>query len=499
LPLMKSMGVAGLDKIRLILGTGLKAKMARGVLIFGSGTVTDRGLKFIRNIILARILASEEFGLMAIVMVAPTVFEMFTQVGVNHSVIQSKRGSDSEYLNAAWWVQAIQSLVLFVVGILLSPLISSFYNKPQLLNLLRVAFLVILFRGFVSPRMNVLRKEHKYGRVVLLSLGSGVIGTFVAIALAFVVQNVWALVIGLVSEAAILCVMSYVLVPFMPRLGVERKSLSELMRFVLGLLGSPVLVAIAVRADVVLLGKLVTEQRLGLYSLAMQLAYLPAILSDNIIRPVLLPGFSERQDDTESLRRGFLKLSQMGVIFGTALAAFMVGCAGNILLLAYGPEYAAVAVPFAVLRVCALIRMLSGIVVPVYMALGRPHVHRRFAALRAAIVLCLMYPAIVMFDLVGAAGVVLLANIITLCFQVYFIRGLVGLKFSEYIACWVPGLLVCSVVFGTKSLLHFFGIQSTISIMVLVGLSSVIAGSIGFFSSNLFPGRFMEAGKILRD
>jgi len=242
------MGVASLDKIKLVLGTGLQAKMARGVLIFGSGTVTDRGLKFIRNIILARILASEEFGLMAIVMVAPTVFEMFTQVGVNHSVIQSKRGSDSEYLNAAWWVQAIQSLVLFVIGIILSPLISSFYNKPQLLSLLRVAFLVILFRGFVSPRMNVLRKEHKYGRVVLLSLGSGVTGTFVAIALAFVIQNVWALVIGLVSEAAILCIVSYVLVPFMPRLGVERKSLSELMRFVLGLLGSPVLVAIAVRA-----------------------------------------------------------------------------------------------------------------------------------------------------------------------------------------------------------------------------------------------------------
>ena len=111
------------DNVGLMRGSDLKAKSARGAALFGAGTVTDRGLRFVRNMILARILAPDEFGLMAIVMVAAMVMGLFIEVGVTHSVIQNKRGADREYLNAAWWIQAIQGLVLFLIGTFLAPLI----------------------------------------------------------------------------------------------------------------------------------------------------------------------------------------------------------------------------------------------------------------------------------------------------------------------------------------------------------------------------------------
>lgn len=470
------------DNVGLMRGSDLKAKSARGAVLFGAGTVTDRGLRFVRNMILARILAPDEFGLMAIVMVAAMVLELFLEHGVRLSVIQNKRGADREYLNAAWWVQAIQGLVLFLIGTFLAPLISSFYNKPELLNLLRVALLAILFRGLISPRMSVLRKEYKYGRVVLLLQGSGIMGTFIAIGLAFMMRNVWALVIGFVAEAAILCLLSYILVPFLPRFGIDRESLSELMRFVLGLIGSPILVMIANQTDIVVLGKMVTDERLGMYSLALHLAYLPAILFDRTIRPVLLPAFSEKQDDKDFLRRAILKISRGGAIFGMSLTAFMATCAGGILLLAYGPKYVAVAVPFTVLCVCALIRIQSGVFTVAYLALGRPRLHRRLIALRAAVVVSLMYPAIVIFDLPGAAGVILLANIVILCFQVLLMKRLIGLQFLKYVRCWLPGLFACSIVLGSATLLQVFGIQSAVCNVVIVGLSCVAACALALFS-----------------
>jgi len=469
------------DNVGLTGGSDLKAKSARGAVKFGVGTVTERGLRSIRNMILARILAPNEFGLMAIVMVVAMVFETFTEVGVRLSVIQNKRGANREYLNTAWWLQAIRGLVLFLVGIFLAPLISSFYNKPELLNLLRVAFLAILFRGLISPRMSVLRKEYKYGRVVLLSQGSGIIGTFVAIGLAFMIRNVWALVIGFVAESAVLCVLSYALVPFLPKFGIDRKSLSELMKFVRGLIGSPILKLIALQADIVVLGKMVTEDRLGIYFLAVQLAYLPVVLFNRIIRPVLLPAFSEKQDDKDFLCRALLKISRGAAILGIPFTAFMASCASGILLLAYGPKYVAVAAPFAVLSVCGLIRMQSGVFVAAYLALGRPHLIRRFAALQAAIVVCLIYPAIVMFDLPGATAVILLASIVTLCFQVLFMKRLIGLQFLEYVRCWLPGLLACSIVLASATLLQVFGIQSAVCNVVIVGLSCIAACALALF------------------
>ena len=469
------------DKIDLMRGASLRAKTARGAVILGTGTIVDRGLRFVRNMILARILAPDEFGLMAIVMVAPMFFELFTEVGVKHSIIQNKRGSDREYLNAAWWVQVVQSSALFLIGVAMAPLISSFYDKPELLNLLRFAFLAILFRGFVSPRMSVLRKEYKFGKFVLVSQGSGIIGTFIAIGLAFMLRSVWALVIGFVAEAAVLCLLSYMFVPFLPKLSIDKESLSELLRFVLGLVGSPVLAIIALRTDVVVLGKMVSGEQLGLYGLAIYLAYLPMILADRVIRPVLLPAFSEKQDDKNSLCRGLLKISRAGAIFGAGFVALMVTCAGKILLLAYGPEYVAVAAPFAVLSICSFIRIQSGGFVAAYMAIGRPHLHRCLIALRAAIIVLLMYPAIVKFGLVGAAMAILLANIVCLFFQVRLMRKLIGLRFSEYVRCWLPGLLIFAIVSVFATLLHVFHIQSAIYNVVTVGLSCATACAIAFF------------------
>jgi len=487
------------DNLDLIRGSGLKAKIARGAVLLCAGTVTDRGLKFIRNMILARILAPGDFGLMAIVMIVPTVFEMFTQIGVSHSVIQNKRGAEREYLNVAWWVQAIQGLGLFIIGVFLAPLVSSFYDKPELLNLLRVAFLAILFRGLISPRINVLRKEFKYGRFVLLSQGSGILGTFIVIGLAFVIRNIWALVIGFVAEAAILCLLSYAFVPFLPSFRIDRDSLFELVRFVRRFLGSPILVFIATRTDVVVLGKLVIEDRLGMYSLAMHLAYLPVILFDCIIRPLLLPAFSEKQDDKVAICRVFLKISRGGAVFGLSLIAFMASCASEILLLAYGPKYSAVSVPFAVLSTCALVRIHSGISVPVYTAIGEQHLVRRFITLQTVIVVVLIYPAILMFDLTGAASLILLANVITLCFEVLCLKKLIGLQFLEYVRCWLPGLLAGSLVLVSAALVKVFGIRSAVCNVSVVGLSCVTSCVLVlFFLKSKKPGSSCMP-MILRD
>jgi O-antigen/teichoic acid export membrane protein len=464
-----------------IRGEGLAGKSIRGVMALGVGTVVGLLMKSLRYMILARLLAKDAFGLLAIVYAVGAALEAFAEVGVKQSVIQNKQGAQYEYLNVAWWMQAVRAAGLFALAMALAPWISRFYGKEQLLGLLRVSFLAILFKGLVSPRAYVLEKEFRFGRAVLLSQGSAILATVITVAAALVFRNVWVLVIGFVVEAGLLCLLSYVLVPFLPALRVDRRCLRELLRFARGMVGLPVLAMISFQTDVLVLGKCVSDEQLGMYYLAVTLVSVPMDLFSRIIGPVLLPAFVERQAEAATVSRMVLKIAAGTAAVGLPLVVFLASCAGPILTVVYTASYAAAAVPFALLCGFVFIYAQSVIFGQLYMGLGRPDLHRGFNIVRVVIMLSLIYPAIVYFKLSGAAAVVLLANLGALCFQVYWVRRLIEIRVGGYIRSYVPGLVPAGVVLAGVGLLRLTGIASA---PVLVAAGCLILAAVlgtGFY------------------
>ena len=462
------------DKIAQLRGNSLKAKGLRSMMVLGIGTVFERGLKFVRYMILTRILMPSQFGVMAIVLVFATMFDAFTQVGIKQSVIQNKRGGEEEYLNVAWWFQVIRGLILFLIAYLASPLISSFYQKPELLKLLQVAFLAILFRGLISPRAYVLEKEYKFGKVVLLVQGSGVLAAIAAVVLAFILRSVWALVIGFVAEYAIMFVLSYLFVPFKPHLKIHKDDLKELLRFARGMFGLPILTVVALKMDVLVLGKMVSEGELGMYFLVTTFAQLPVFLFGRIVNPVLLPAFSEKQDDKDSLYRVILKTTKAAAFFTVPIAVFIASCASGILIVAYGQKYAEVAIPLVILSLFVLAQTQGQVFASVYLAVGQPHLHRRFTVLRVLIIAVLIYPAVFYFQLIGAAIAVVSGYCIALLMQVFWSRRLVDLKLGTYLRCYLPGLLLATPIVAVIGLLRLAGVDAPI---VTLGVGLVVCAA----------------------
>ncbi|UCG48221.1 MAG: oligosaccharide flippase family protein [Phycisphaerales bacterium] len=481
---------------KLIAGTNLTAKCARGAVTLGIGTAGERALRFLRIVILTRFLAPDEFGIMALVVASLRALEVFTEVGVKQSVIQNKRGSDPEYLNVAWWMQVVRGSLLVLIAVLAVPWISSFYEKPELLGLLRVAFFAILFRGIVSPRLYVLEKEYKFGWAVLITQGSGVLGTVVTVVLAFLIRNVWALVIGFVAEAVILCVLSYIVVPFVPRFRIDRGCLRELMKFARGMFGLPILTWISLAADVMILGKLVDDVDLGMYTLAVQLSYLPAVLFAQIVGPVFLPGFAQKQDDRDSLRRAILGITRIVAYFVVPFTAFTALCASGLLLIAYGGQYTAVAIPCGILCLRILAQTEGTILATVYMAVGRPQLHRGFVAAKAILIVALVYPGIRLFGLAGAACAVVISNYGPLVMQVFWCRKIVDIRFGRYVRAYVPGLLLAAPMAGAVALVHLMHIGSPV--VVLATGASTAAVTFTVVGIMVYPRLFhgAERGRV---
>jgi O-antigen/teichoic acid export membrane protein len=100
--------------------------------------------------LLARLLAPEAFGLMAIIISVNAAFETVTQLSIKEAIIQNPKGHEKTFLNGAWWLSASRAAGLYIVAFVFAPFISDFYNNSELTILVRVGFLTVLFNGLMS-------------------------------------------------------------------------------------------------------------------------------------------------------------------------------------------------------------------------------------------------------------------------------------------------------------------------------------------------------------
>lgn len=434
-------------------GDNLKAKCARSSGILGIGTVADKGLAFASKIILVRLLLPEEIGLMVLILSLTAMFEVFTEVGIKQSVIQHKNGAEPGYLNMAWWFQSVRASCLYAVAFLAVPLVCKFYfaGKTEVLDnhtfhelhlMVRIAFLSILFNGFISPRAHVLEKEFRFFKSMLIIQGSAIIGTIITIALAFFYRSVWAMVIGFASMTMLKCVMSFILCPFVPRFEFDKESFSELLHFAKGMFGIPILTYLAFNIDVLVAGKMVPAGILGMYGMAIVLARMPRELFMRIIGPTLLPAFSEKQNDSKALCAAVLKLTRLTALITVPAVVLSVLCSKTILKIVFGKDFSAISVPFALLCVYVTLLLQGSILTSAFFAIGQPAKHRLFVGVRAIILIIIIYPLIKLLGLNGAAFSVLIANAIALFFQVRVAGGLIELETNKFFMSWLPGIFL---------------------------------------------------------
>ena len=410
------------------------------------GSVFERGLRFVANMILARLLAPEQFGLMALVLASNGLFETLTEVGVRQSIIQNKKGDTAPFLNVAWWFNCARGCVLYAVGLIVAPYVAAFYGEPLLTSLLRVAFLVLLFHGLTNPRLYVLEKQLRFKGYVCIMHGSALVGTLLCLGLACWIPNVWALVAGYVAEAALRCVASLVFCPFGLQRRFDRDCWHELLRFSKGMAGLPILTFVFMQADTFVLGKMCGKELLGLYSMALALAAVPTVIFSRVAGPMILPVLSDMQAQVDKVRHNLLRMTRLLFLFGLPLATCLAVFSDSILTLVYGARYAQAAAAFGLLSFYTLLYTSGTFISSTYMALGRPEVHRQFTVARILVLSVALYPAILWLGPSGAAAVRVLSMLLAGVVQQFNLARLIKLPVRTYLSTVVEGMVLSIVL-----------------------------------------------------
>ncbi|MFG0540578.1 oligosaccharide flippase family protein [Pseudomonas sp. YQ_5] len=323
------------------------------------------------NLIMARLLLPEMFGVMVIATTVSILLHLLSDVGLRQNIIQSHRGDDPDFLNTAWTVQIIRGFLLFALTLLLAlgawlaqlaelwPADST-YAAPVLPMVLAVTGLSAAIWGFQSTKIDVAVRTFQQKRVVLVDLASQVAGLVVMLVLGLLTHSIWALVLSGLVSAVVWTVLGHTALEGPTNhLRWDRSALTELIVFGRWILLSSMVGVLAMYGDRMWFGASMSAAQLGVYSIAVLILGAVQTALMKIVGAVALPAFSEaaRADDKQRLKALYFRfrlLVDLLVLFicGGFLTAspLLIGWMYDDRYREAGPMLAILSLSFIVLR-----------------------------------------------------------------------------------------------------------------------------------------------------
>ncbi|MFW6194335.1 MAG: lipopolysaccharide biosynthesis protein [Halobacteriota archaeon] len=427
--------------------------------------ITERSFNLLRLLILARILAPHDFGLLGIALLTMAALERFSEPGFGQALIQKKDDIES-YLNTAWTFKILRSVILFIIIYLISPYVAFFFETSEAEPIIQAIGLCILFSGFNNIGTIYFRKELEFNREFAFRFSRTIVDFVVAVSAAIILQSVWALVYGKVASTLVACIVSYLIHPYRPRLSFDLPKARELFTFGKWVMGSTILIFLLTQGDDIFVGKLLGAAALGFYQLAYRISNMPATEITKVISQVTFPAYSKLQDNVKKLRKSYLMVLQFTTFLSIPLAGMILVLASDFTRLFLGEKWMPMVPAMQVLAIFGLLRSIGATTGPVFMAVGKPELVTKITFIRLFLMLALIYPLTITWGIVGASIAVVL-SILLLDPIAYFL---------------VIKITKCSVSeFGKMIIFPFLGTAVMVSPFIYFKYYLVEIGVISFF------------------
>lgn len=283
-----------------------------------------QGIQFILQIILARILAPDLYGVLSLMIIFTTLANVFIQNGFNTALIQNKDVTEEDY-SSVFWVTVLIATVLYTVLFLAAPAIAAFYEIPDLVVPFRVLCLMLFPGALNSIQLAKVSREMDFKKVFYSNIGGIVISGIAGIVVAYLGGGLWALVVQTLTNTFAACVVMCITVKWKLCFVCNFTRVKVLFSYGWKLLVSSLLDALYQDIRSLVIGKKYNADMLGYYNRGKQFPQFLINAINGAVQSVLLPAMSAEQDEkakVKKLMRSSVTLSSY-VIF-----PMMAGLAG---------------------------------------------------------------------------------------------------------------------------------------------------------------------------
>jgi O-antigen/teichoic acid export membrane protein len=258
--------------------------------------------QFVVSVVLARILAPDDFGVVALALIFIAIANIFVQSGLNTALIQKKDADDLDF-SSVFWASLGISFIAYAVFFFAAPFIADFYGKEILVPVTRVLALTIPI-GVLNSIQNAYVSRHMmFKKLFYRSFGAMIPSGIAGIVAALYGAGIWAIVIQQIFISILNIAILWVVVPWHPSFKFSGTRLKSLFSFGWKLLCSSLLDACYSNLRGLIIGKVFTPADLAYYNRG---DHFPNLVVNNInhsIQSVMLPSLSAYQDDRPMMKK----------------------------------------------------------------------------------------------------------------------------------------------------------------------------------------------------
>ncbi|MFC5711446.1 lipopolysaccharide biosynthesis protein [Thalassorhabdus alkalitolerans] len=461
----------------------LTHKTLKGLIWSFIDLMANQGIQFIILIILARLLVPEHFGLLGMVMIFVALSQTLVDSGFSQALIREEKVGQIDY-STTFYVNLSLSLIIFLMIFNLAPLVSGFFNEPQLIEVLRVISLVVLFQAIsIVPRTILIRKVD-FKTQTKVSITASISSGAIAISMALLGLGVWSLIFRILIQKAVEAILLLYINKWFPTFEFSVYSFKKFFTFSWKLLASSLIDTSYRNIYYVIIGRMYTTGDLGYYTNAKQFRDAINQGITRSIQRVTYPVLSSVQTEEAKLKYGFKKLIRITGYVSFPMMLGMAAIAQHLIVLLMGEHWEPAVVYFQLLCVAAILYPMHAINLNILKVKGRSDLFLKIEILKKVITTIAIILAIL--GNIGVVGFILAAIVTThlaLFINTYYSGKEIDYGTNEQIRDLLPSYLLSFIMAGVIYLLGIFipfhsmlviTFQIFVGALIYVGISRLL-------------------------
>lgn len=412
-----------------------------------ASTVCTAIVQILRVSILARFLEKSDFGVVAIVTLIFGLVETFGELGFSTAIMHKKDINEKEF-SSLFWMQLFLFVGIFLVSSLFSGVISDSYGEPALMHALPVALTGLIFFAIGKLYDTVLQKQFQFKVIALRNIIAAMISLGIAVLLAILGAGLYSLILSTLLQTLIVNVWNFVVgyKHYKIRLYFNFKEVLPLIKIGIYQTGTQIIDYLASRLDILLIGKFLGSEMLGVYNLAKDLLVRVFVLINTIANKVALPVFSHMQDDNQQLRDNYCRMIKI-LSFVTLPVLTMIGALSSpLVMILYGSKFADVVPLMTLLSIAYLFSCIGNPVGNIITAKGRTDISFIYTIIRMSISLPIVWLTASMGAVELAIGQIVLGVICGLLSWYMELWRIIEFRLSQYLGSFIVPLTISMVV-----------------------------------------------------
>ena len=426
----------------------LKSKTVSALFWSFSDLLAGHGIKFIIQIILARLLVPKDFGIIGMIMVFIAVSQSIIDSGFSNALIREKESSQEDF-STVFYFNLGMAAILYIILFFTAEAISSFFKEPQLVSIIRVLALVLIINSFGLIQRTILIKKIDFKTQTNISLISSIVSGVIAIICALWGLGVWSLVIQTLLMQFIKSLLLSLSNRWIPSLIFSIDSFRKLFGFGWKLLVSGLIDTLYNNLYLLIIGKAFSAVDLGYYTNAQKLSDMASQSMTTTVQKVSYTVLSSIKEDEDKLRAAYMKIIKTTIFITFPLMMGSAAVADPLIRLIFGERWINSIVYFQIACFTGMLYPLHAINLNILQVKGRSDLFLKLEIIKKIIGISLI--ATILFLKLGI--IVLLWGSVLSSFISYFINSYYSAEMVSYSTMQqikdVTPVFIISVFMGT--------------------------------------------------